>query len=632
MKLKCHFNRLSLRFSKISGKPTFLSIAVFIMGLGQPSNVIANEPTERPVMVRFYNPSEPCFFYHFEFTDSASTAAIREKFDALSTQQISPNDTLSASLRCKQTPRENISMSLFGVGEQHPPESSKATIVNFCGEILLYTKIEGDVYLIDEGKTLEKLIIQLGLELKLQSTGSDACDNRPFSEIAESYGYIQDPAPSWSLTFTTNFDETDCRILSVSELDLMISADITPFFAAAGECGLLKGSIGSIVTPSELVPVQGVLENKAVTYVSVNNLDVLAGTSENGVYISHDQANSWMDLSKGLPTQNDDTLYDYVVQIESLGDNIFALTAQNGLYRFAVADSAWVTLFADKKMAPYSSMTIENDSIFVSSLNGQIAFSPDWGQSWTILPVIGIQKAEPLQAHTEISKIVYNKGALYAVVPTDCLCNNPSLTDGHVFKSTDLGGTWEPFISPVLNAPRLYFDSEDEQIFFGVDNIPSARASKWLAGIYYSQDEGRHWVSLRKGLVDLPTQMFQSPSRLYAATSSGEIFTIHRHDLNQIKTVSNVQKAGKFRTNFTPRTLIKGNEVFFLFQKPLHSKTEVSVMNARGCSIPVEYQMDRNSGVISIHLPFSPKGIYYAEFRIGAERYTALFGMESVNY
>ena len=197
---------------------------------------------------------------------------------------------------------------------------------------------------------------------------------------------------------------------------------------------------------------------------------VYAGTSDEGIYVSHDGGRSWLWDGQGLPQVSGWPLRQYPavtnLVVASGGAKIWAATS-HGLY--ALFGDHWnqVTVGSGTGSISAISAPFANSSILFAGTDGAVYRSQDGGSSWTAVgaPLQGIQ-ANAFFADR------------YSSLGVFCC------TSQGVFRSADAGMSWFLMGSMSMSFVQLLQSSHDR----------STLLAGGPAGVFRSYDGGISWT------------------------------------------------------------------------------------------------------------------------------------------
>jgi photosystem II stability/assembly factor-like uncharacterized protein len=137
---------------------------------------------------------------------------------------------------------------------------------------------------------------------------------------------------------------------------------------------------------------------------------------------------------------------------------------------------------------------IQKGLIWAGTNDGQIWYSKDGAATWTNVTK-GISGLPPLGTVTSIAPSNFDPATAYASVDFHLVDNR----DPFLYKTTDFGKSWKPVVGNLPKHSLSYIRTVTEDpncqglLFAGTGN-----------GLYYSLDDGGHWVALDTGLPHAP--------------------------------------------------------------------------------------------------------------------------------
>ncbi len=174
-----------------------------------------------------------------------------------------------------------------------------------------------------------------------------------------------------------------------------------------------------------------------------------------------------------------------------------------------------------------------NQSIVIAGTgDGLIHVSTNAGSSWT-----NITNGIPDRWVTQVAGDPFDENTIYATISgfrwDEALA--------HVFKSTDLGQTWESISGNLPEIPMnaIVLDPDHEgHIFVGSD-----------AGVFYTKDGGQSWSGLNEGIYNVPVMAMKihNPSRRLVIGTYG--VSAYRLDLDDL--ITGVNKQNDLTVEFT---------------------------------------------------------------------------------
>ncbi|MFH1051625.1 MAG: T9SS type A sorting domain-containing protein [bacterium] len=238
---------------------------------------------------------------------------------------------------------------------------------------------------------------------------------------------------------------------------------------------------------------------------------IFAGTSENGIYRSTNNGDSWEEKNNGISDYN---IYGIVVK----DSNIFACAYGGGVYLSTNKGESWEEKNNGLPSLLTSTIAIYDSNIFVGDYGGGVFLSTDNGNNWiekktttitiwnTVRSIlnfdsnifIGGYRANEFQLLHYSSDfgetwVTRNNGLLYSCSEVWNLVKSGqyifACTDAGLYKTSNYGEDW----LKNSNTSNLIVKSMtivDSNIFLGTTND----------GIYFSSDNGETWIEKNNGL------------------------------------------------------------------------------------------------------------------------------------
>lgn len=249
---------------------------------------------------------------------------------------------------------------------------------------------------------------------------------------------------------------------------------------------------------------------------------VLFAGTDSGVFSSRDDARSWQ------PANGTAASSLRILSFAAMGGKVFCGTDGEGILVSGDSGESWS--FTAAIPAPKVRCLIAHDgSLFAGTDAGGVFASSDGGHTWDSL-------REGFPVGAQVFSMTELRGALFAglygrglfrwdqqtrswsevgqVEPLALATLGSTLIAGHnpggLFWSGDSGATWSKGIASVDTLGGLFpseFGEDSGQVLAEApvwemasnDRLAFAGAS---AGIYYSNDQGRHWTQARAGLPE----------------------------------------------------------------------------------------------------------------------------------
>lgn len=215
---------------------------------------------------------------------------------------------------------------------------------------------------------------------------------------------------------------------------------------------------------------------------------MFASSSTNGVFISINQGEQWIDRGENLENQ-------YVQALAQINNYLFVGTNGNGVYRSTNAGESWVEKSGGLGDPFVYTLVSEGNNLYALTDNAGVFMTSDLGDNWISLnnaDIIGIF----LYTLTSNNNVVYVGGQY-----------------GSVYKTSDKGKSWQN-----LKSGPLVFDVKS--IAVDGDKIVVGTPS----GVFISLDGGKNWKSVNSGLKNTDVNQVSFYNNLIIATTKGGIF------------------------------------------------------------------------------------------------------------
>src|SRR5439155_23046871 len=136
----------------------------------------------------------------------------------------------------------------------------------------------------------------------------------------------------------------------------------------------------------------------------------------------------------------------------------------------------------------------EKGIVWAGTNDGQVQLTRDAGAHWTN-QTANIPGLPPWGTVSNVEPSRYDAGAAYITVDLHQVNNR----DPFVYKTTDYGKTWKSISGDIQKSVHSYAHCVREDpvkkgmLYLGTEN-----------GVYFSTDEGQHWLALQSGLPHAP--------------------------------------------------------------------------------------------------------------------------------
>jgi hypothetical protein len=209
------------------------------------------------------------------------------------------------------------------------------------------------------------------------------------------------------------------------------------------------------------------LTNTVVNALVANDMDLFAGTSSGGVFLSTNSGASWTAVNLGLRDP-------FVNALAYSGRNLFAATRDSGVYLSTNNGTSWTAINTGLTSLSVWSLAVSGTNIFAGILGG-IYLSTNNGTTWAkVLSLSGTHVWDFAVSGTNIVAGV-STGAVYGV-----------------YLSTNNGTSWNPSTSGLppnwdVNALAV----RGTNLFAGT-----------FGGVFLSTNNGASWAAVNLGLPD----------------------------------------------------------------------------------------------------------------------------------
>lgn len=227
-----------------------------------------------------------------------------------------------------------------------------------------------------------------------------------------------------------------------------------------------------------------------ITSMAVSGKNLIAGTWENGVFISTDNGTNWTAIDSGL-TNN------YVNALAVTGNNLFAGTYE-GVFVSTNNGTNWTAVSANNNLNPYPTLvktfatriTDTGTDLFAGGTSLKV--SSDNGTSWGII--------DNVLDGNEITSLAINGTSLFV----------GSGYNG-IYYFTNYGRSWY-FIKHCFTNKYVYSLAVQGTNLFAAIND----------GVYLSTDSGTNWVAVKNGMAyPYANSLFVNGTNIFAGTGGG---------------------------------------------------------------------------------------------------------------
>ena len=222
----------------------------------------------------------------------------------------------------------------------------------------------------------------------------------------------------------------------------------------------------------------------AVGSVLTTGGNIVAGTNDNGMYLSRDHGLSWVRIEADI-----DNIYEFAVS----GNYAFVGTRWGGVLRSSDHGVTWSRL--TNGVPDYiETFAVGGDKIYAGL--SDVYVSTDQGDSWTAA-------GGDASFNTGISSMTIRGNNLFA-----------AHGDEGVFLSNDDGHTWTNITHELAGKIVITLTTYGDYVFAGT----------WDYGVFRSGDNGTSWTQVNDGLTNLTITSFViSGTSLFAGTINGGV-------------------------------------------------------------------------------------------------------------
>ena len=226
----------------------------------------------------------------------------------------------------------------------------------------------------------------------------------------------------------------------------------------------------------------------------------------------------WPILTTGID-RRDNALFYIPITTDAQTQGVLYL-GTNRVYRTTNRGNSWTAISPDlsKGQGSVSTITVASSdakTIWAGTSDGNIAVTRNTGSNWNDVTTAAL----PNRFVSEIAVLPGNAQTAYAVF-NGFNTHTPN-TPGHVFKTSDGGGTWQNISSNLPDVPALSIVLERSTpgtIYIGTDT-----------GVFKSENDGASWLPFNNGMPNVAVVDLAFNGRgniLYAATHGRSIFRV----------------------------------------------------------------------------------------------------------
>lgn len=273
----------------------------------------------------------------------------------------------------------------------------------------------------------------------------------------------------------------------------------------------------------------------------------------------------------------------------------------NRLYKTTNAAGNWSAISPDLTDGPYtgnlafgtitsiSVSPFNSDIIYVGTDDGNISVTQNGGATWqNISPVLPNRWVTSVLADREDPNTVYATFSGYRY----------GETEGHVYKSEDLGASWDMIDQTLPDIPVNDIVKDSYNNLFIATDI----------GVFVSGDEGINWEALDQNIpsvVVTDLHIHEATEYLYIAT-----YGRSSYKLNITQDI-----LSNFSQGITSEILITPNpvkDVVTISNIDLNGKAQFTLFDALG-RVTISEEITINNHKAAINISEIPKGVYYLQ-------------------
>ena len=266
----------------------------------------------------------------------------------------------------------------------------------------------------------------------------------------------------------------------------------------------------------------------SATCFAVSGVNVFAGTSEGGVFLSTDRGTSWTQVKSGLTSLN-------VQSLAVNGTNLFAGTADNGVFRSTDNGKSWTQ--TNLTIARVTALVLSGSNLFAGAGWASIYLSTDNGASWTVdtsgigYAFVAVLGASGTNIFAGTGGHSGGKGGMFLSASNGTGWTSIGLTnhwvtaltvfgpnlfvgtaDSGVFRSTDSGTSWTAASTGLTNTDIRAVAVSGTNLFAGT----------YGGGVFLSTNNGSSWTEANSGLITKDVySLCVSGTNLLAGTGCG---------------------------------------------------------------------------------------------------------------
>ncbi|MEO6695220.1 MAG: T9SS type A sorting domain-containing protein [Ignavibacteria bacterium] len=340
--------------------------------------------------------------------------------------------------------------------------------------------------------------------------------------------------------------------------------------------------------------------------VAASGTNLLAGTDQNGVFVSTDLGTTWTQWNYEF-----DQIRDFAVS----SDYTYVTSSRHGLYKSENNGINWI------RSIPFDvdglSVACLGSNIVLGTYNG-VFLSFDQGSNWTNTSFLNNAAYDLLLTETHVFVATPVRGIYYSTNHgmnwLQGELNNQSVNaldkyEEKLFAGTDTNGVF----TSINNGQTWNHTSMDTQEVLTIihlnNNIFVGTGSE---GVYHSSNEGESWIQINQGLSNLKVlKLTILGNYIFAATYSPNVW---RRPLSEIigitNTNSEIPENFKLHQNF-PNPFNPTTTISFELTKSAYVELTVIDVSGKVCNTLVKEDLNAGSYSVDFSGAGLASGVYY---------------------
>jgi photosystem II stability/assembly factor-like uncharacterized protein len=341
---------------------------------------------------------------------------------------------------------------------------------------------------------------------------------------------------------------------------------------------------------------------------------LFASASEGRVLITNKNTKQWTEPTSNLTSKLVNT---FLVD----GDNIFAGTASNGLFRSTDNGTTWNTLGLSASVYAVSKY---DSTIYVSSGNG-LHTSTDNGLTWA--RINSYKNVKGTLLHRERLFCISAEAGLFISDDSGKTWKTPTNSVGSttlaaiiehqndiyistygagVFRSSDDGESWNSVNIGLSNFDVLALESNDDVIFGGT----------YGGGVFASNNKGNVWVPVNTGVTDFHVYSFaKDDSTLFMATGNSGVWRRPLRQFVNLKSIVYTPQSHAFNMSCFPNPFNTSATIGYKLDNSDEVLVEVYDVLGRKIQTLVDGTVAAGEQSVRFSTGTLPEGIYYAKLK-----------------